>query len=820
MLFSQIADLPGATVISRQADEVEVRHLLTDSRSLHFPQHTLFIAIKGPSHDGHKYLESLFNQGVRHFVIEEESGLTPALKKSSNIIKVERGLRFLQTMAAYKRSLFHIPVLAITGSNAKTIVKEWIWQMLHTDYAVVRSPKSYNSQLGVPLSVWEMEGYHSMAIFEAGISTYYEMEYLRNVIQPVHGIFTNIGTAHDQGFKSQSDKIREKLKLFVGVEHLVYCKDHKAIDDEVQAQQIPSFTWSRKDKAADIQIVKEERQSNGWDLDLSIRGQVQRIHIPFSDGASVENAMHAMAYLVLFGFSVEDIAQRVARLEAVHMRLELKNGINSSVLIDDSYNNDLMGLSLALDFATQHRRTLPLTVILSDVLQSGLAPEELYKSIAELLQSKKVTQLIGIGPLFSSFAKVFPSTTQLFSDTTHFLKEFDFTSLKNELILVKGARSFGFEAITQRLEEKVHGTRFEIDLDALVHNLNYYRSIAKPGTKIMGMVKAFAYGSGSHQVAQLLQHRGIDYLAVAYADEGVVLRNYGITVPIMVLNPDRQTFATLIRYRLEPEIYSFKILKEWIEYLDWENASANIHLKLDTGMHRLGFEKKDVQALLELLLLHQNRVTIAGAFTHLAAADEEVWNEFTETQLKEFQSFCGLLETSLGYSFIKHALNSAGIVRFPEYSFDMVRLGIGLYGVEVNGLFQHKLMNVGKLITHVSQLKQVEAGETVGYSRKGKATKSTAIATIAIGYADGFDRRFSNGVGKVSINGVLCPVIGNVCMDMTMIDVSGVEVKEGDEVIVFGDSPTLIEQSKAIGTIAYELLTGIGERVKRVFFKQ
>ncbi|MBC7486505.1 MAG: bifunctional UDP-N-acetylmuramoyl-tripeptide:D-alanyl-D-alanine ligase/alanine racemase [Cytophagaceae bacterium] len=820
MLFSQIADLPGATVISRQADEVEVRHLLTDSRSLHFPQQTLFIAIKGPSHDGHHYLENLFHQGVRHFVVEDESFLTTEIKKSSSIIKTNSGLRFLQSMAAYKRSLFHIPVLAITGSNAKTIIKEWIWQMLHTDCAMVRSPKSYNSQLGVPLSVWEMEGYHAMAIFEAGISTYHEMEHLRDVIQPVDGIFTNIGTAHDQGFKSQPDKIKEKLKLFTHVEHLVYCKDHTAIDVEVQAQQIPSFTWSRKDSSVDVYIAKKERESNGWKLELSIQGQAQHIHIPFSDEASVENAMHAITYLVLFGYSIEDIAPRVARLEPVHMRLELKNGINSTVLIDDSYNNDLMGLSLALDFATQHRRALPLTLILSDVLQSGLPPEELYKSIAELLQSKKVTQLIGIGPLFSSFAKVFPPSTQLFSDTTHFLKAFDFTSLRNELILLKGARSFGFEAITQRVEEKVHGTRFEIDLDALVHNLNYYRSIAKPGTKIMGMVKAFAYGSGSHQVAQLLQHRGIDYLAVAYADEGVVLRNYGITVPIMVLNPDRQTFDTLLRYRLEPEMYSFKILKEWIEYLEWENASSNIHLKLDTGMHRLGFEKKDLQPLLELLLLHQNRITIAGAFTHLAAADEEVWNDFTEMQLKEFQSFCGLLESALGYSFLKHALNSAGIVRFPQYSFDMVRLGIGLYGVEVNGLHQDKLMNVGKLITHISQLKHIEAGETVGYSRKGKTTKATTIATIAIGYADGFDRRFSNGVGNVNVNGVLCPVIGNVCMDMTMIDVTGVEVKEGDEVIVFGDSPTLIEQSQAIGTIAYELLTGIGERVKRVFFKQ
>jgi alanine racemase len=819
MLFSQLADLPGVTVISQQANEVSLDHLLTDSRSLHFPSHTIFIAIKGTTHDGHQHIERLYTQGVRHFVVEEEAYLSDRIRQSSNILKVEKGIRFLQTLAAYKRRLFHIPVLAITGSNAKTIVKEWIWQMLHTDYTIVRSPKSYNSQLGVPLSVWEMEAYHTMAIFEAGISTYNEMHYLQQVIQPVYGLFTNIGTAHNEGFKSVQDKIKEKLKLFSGVKQLVYCKDHLAIREEVQAQGIPSFTWSKKDPSATVLITKEERHAAGWQLELLVDGQSHSLHIPFSDEASVENALHAITYLVLLGFNVGDIAQRVSRLESVHMRLELKNGINGSVLIDDSYNNDLMGLSLALDFAAQHRRALPLTVILSDVLQSGLPPQELYESLAELLKSKQVFKLIGIGPLFSSFAFLFPTSAQFFSDTAHFLRGYDFNSFKNELILVKGARAFGFEEVTKRLEEKVHGTRFEIDLDALVHNLNYYRSVAKPGTKIMAMVKAFAYGSGSHEVAQLLQHRGIDYLAVAYADEGVVLRNHGITVPIMVMNPDRQTFPTLLRYRLEPEMYSFKILREWIEFLDWEDASASVHLKLDTGMHRLGFEKNDMAELLSLLQVHKNRITVAGAFTHLAAADEEIWNEFTLVQLKTFQSLCSSIESTLGYPVIKHALNSAGIVRFPDYSFDMVRLGIGLYGVEVNGLHQDKLMNVGKLITHVSQVKQIAPGETVGYSRKGKTSKPTTIATIAVGYADGFDRRFSNGVGKVSIRGVLCPVIGNVCMDMTMIDVSGVDVREGDEVIVFGESPTLIEQSKAIGTIAYELLTGVGERVKRVFFK-
>lgn len=817
--FSQIADLSGAAVISKNAPDVTIKHALTDSRSLHFPQETIFIAIKGKNHDGHRYIEALFHRGVRQFVVEEESTLPERVLKSSNVLKVKSAVHFLQAMAGFKRRLFQIPVLAITGSNAKTIVKEWLWQLLQHNYSIVRSPKSYNSQLGVPLSVWEMEPYHTLAIFEAGISLLGEMEHLHQVIAPTHGIFTNIGTAHDEGFVSRKQKIQEKLKLFQGVEKLIYCKDHQAIDHEVQAGVFNTFTWSRKNKEADVFIAHEIQVDQGWQMNIVFEGKTIPVLIPFADEASVENSLHAITFLLLMGYSSEELSQRIALLEPVKMRLELKTGANGCVLVDDSYNNDLMGLTLALDFAQQHQRNLPLTIILSDVLESGMPPQELYATIAELLRTKNVSRLIGIGPLMSAFKTDFPDTSIFYFDTARFLKEFDFSTIKNRLVLVKGARTFGFEEITKRLEAKVHGTRFEVDLDALVHNLNYYRSVTPSGTKIMAMVKAFAYGSGSHEVAQLLQHHGVNYLAVAYADEGVDLRNHGITLPIMVLNPDRDTFRSLLRYKLEPELYNFKLLNEWLEFLRWEDASSSVHLKIDTGMRRLGFEQKDLPALLEVLAKNTNRINVAGMFTHLAAADEACWNEFTESQLKTFQELCATIEKALGYTTIKHALNSAGIVRFPQYSFDMVRLGIGLYGIEANGMFQDKLQTVGRLKTHISQIKHVQPGETVGYSRKGKVSQPTQIATIAIGYADGFDRRFSNGVGKINVNGTLCPVIGNVCMDMTMVDITGVAAKEGDEVIVFGESPSIIEQAKAIGTISYELLTGVGERVKRVFFK-
>ncbi len=817
--FSQIADLSGALVLSKNAPDVNIKHALTDSRSLHFPHETIFIAIKGKNHNGHQYIETLFARGVRQFVIEDESAVSERVKKSSNILKVKSAVHFLQAMAGFKRRLFQIPVLAITGSNAKTMVKEWLWQLLQNNYSIVRSPKSYNSQLGVPLSVWEMEPYHTLAIFEAGISLPGEMEHLYAVIAPTHGIFTNIGTAHDEGFVSRPQKIQEKLKLFQGVEKLIYCKDHHAIDHEVQVQGFNTFTWSRKDRSADVFIASEIQVDQGWQMNLVFEGQTVPVLIPFNDEASVENSLHAITFLLLMGYSNDELSKRISLLEPVKMRLELKTGANGCVLVDDSYNNDLMGLTLALDFAQQHQRNLPLTIILSDVLESGMPPQELYATIAELLRTKNVSRVVGIGPLISSFKTDFPDTSIFYFDTTRFLKEFDFSTVKNQLILVKGARAFGFEEITKRLEAKVHGTRFEVDLDALVHNLNYYRSVTPSGTKIMAMVKAFAYGSGSHEVAQLLQHHGVNYLAVAYADEGVDLRNHGITLPIMVLNPDRDTFRSLLQYKLEPEIYSFKLLNEWLEFLRWEEASSSVHLKIDTGMRRLGFDQKDLPVLLDLLHQNKNRIHVAGLFTHLAAADEACWNEFTESQLKMFQQRCVTIEKALGYTTIKHALNSAGIVRFPQYSFDMVRLGIGLYGIEANGMFQDQLQIVGRLKTHISQIKQVEPGETVGYSRKGKVSQPTQIATIAIGYADGFDRRFSNGVGKINVNGTLCPVIGNVCMDMTMVDITGVSAKEGDEVTVFGKSPSIIDQAKAIGTISYELLTSVGERVKRVFFK-
>jgi alanine racemase len=817
--FHEIAELSGCSVLSNNAPNVPIKHFITDSRSVHFPFESMFVAIQGKNHDGHQYLEVLYNKGIRNFVVENEAKVSEFIQKNANVLVSQRALHFLQSMAAYKRSLYTIPVVAITGSNAKTIVKEWLWQLLQHQYAVVKSPKSYNSQLGVPLSVWEMEDYHEFAIFEAGISQAGEMERLQKIIQPNYGIFTNIGSAHNEGFASQQEKVKEKLKLFTHIDQLVYCADHELIHEEVQSHFIPSFTWSRKQSKADVWLKQEVKKEQGLEVSLVYKETEHILLIPFHDEASIENALHAIVFLMMVAYPMTTLQTQLLKLEPVKMRLEIKNGIQGNVIIDDTYNNDLKGLTLALDFAQQHQHGLPITVILSDVLESGLSHAELYESIAQLLNTKGITQLYAIGKTFHQFQYLFTSNARFFETTEHFFKEVDLAQIKHQVLLIKGARSFYFEQITKLFEAKIHGTRFEVNLDALLHNYQFYKSVLPTQTKIMAMVKAFAYGSGSYEVAQLLQHHGVDYLAVAYADEGVALRNHGIQIPIMVMNPDQNSFRTLIKYKLEPEIYSFKILKEWLAFVDWQEVSSSIHLKMDTGMHRLGFLSTEVDVLLQELAPYLNRIKIASVFTHLAATDETSLDEYTLKQINLFKALTQKIEQRLGYHVIKHVLNSAGIIRFPEYAFDMSRLGIGLYGVEVSETFQKQLMTVGVLKTYVSQIKHLEAGQTVGYSCKGKILQASTIATIAIGYADGYDRRFSNGVGKINVNGVLCPVIGNVCMDMTMVDVTGVEVNEGDEVIVFGENPSVIDAAKSINTIAYELLTGIGERVRRVFYK-
>ncbi|MCE6991557.1 bifunctional UDP-N-acetylmuramoyl-tripeptide:D-alanyl-D-alanine ligase/alanine racemase [Dyadobacter sp. CY323] len=811
----------------------QTAHLLTDSRQVSFPEQSIFFAIKGERHDGHQFIQDLYAQGVRTFVVEdadwvEKNRQETAAWTDAKIQIVPSSIRALQKLVTEKRKQFSIPVVGIAGSNGKTIVKEWLVQLLAPGQRIVASPKSYNSQIGVPLSVWNMGAEHTLGIFEAGISQAHEMEYLQPVMQPTLGIFTNIGSAHDDGFKSRKQKITEKLRLFTKVKKLIYRKDYKDIDAEISLILRPvnpfleTVSWGAANSGANVQVSYE---LTGEKAAISLKGKFgnHTFETAFRDEASLENLTHCIVFMLDFGLNAATVQDRILLLKPVSMRLELKEGINHCYVINDAYNNDIQGLSMALNFLSQQEQRQKKTVILSDVLQTGQTPQELYLIVSKLLKEKGVNQLIGIGPQVSSQSELFDlAEHSFFSDTDTFLKEFAFHTLTDSVVLVKGARPFSFEKIVQRIQQKAHGTVLEINLDALVHNLNYYRSKIGQQTKIMAMVKAFAYGSGSSEVASLLQYHRVDYLGVAYTDEGVMLRQNGITLPIMVMNATVSAFDLIWKHRLEPEVYSRRVFMDWVNYVKTKNDGPNapkIHLKLDTGMHRLGFVRDDYPWLLDQLQRNPS-IQVASIFSHLVGADEGVHNEFSKSQYKQFTDGAALIEQTLGYSTIKHILNSAGIVRFPDYRLNMVRLGIGLYGVEATGQDQRSLQSVGTLKTIVSQIKYLSSGETVGYSRKGVVDHDSAIATLAIGYADGYDRGLGNGIGRVSVNGILCPTIGNICMDMTMVDVTDAQVEEGDEVIVFGKEIPITEIAKNINTIPYEILTGIGDRVKRVFYKE
>lgn len=800
----------------QQLQESPVVHLLTDSRKLSQSAGTLFFAIRGRHNDGHVYLEQLYRLGVRQFVVEEAAGMEQ-LYPEANILQVKSSLEALQAVAAWHRTQFRIPVLGITGSNGKTIVKEWLAQLLSPEELVVKSPRSYNSQIGVPLSVWQMDANHTFGLFEAGISQPGEMQKLQQIIQPTLGLFTNIGSAHDEGFTSRRQKVAEKMQLFSEVELLFYCLDHELVHEAVQASGIPAFTWSRQQQA-DVEIHNSTVSGHKTIVRYTFRGEQHSLAIPFTDEASVENTLHCLAVLLQRGTDLTAIQDRMDRLQPVAMRLEMKEAINGCYLIDDTYNNDLAGLSIALDLLASQPKRGRRTLILSDLLESGMPEGKLYSEVAALTKARQVERLIGIGPIIKAHGAKFGGDMSFYTSTAEFLQQFSSEQFRNELVLVKGARVFGFEKIVQAFQQKVHGTVLEVNLDALVHNLNYYRSKLASGTKLMVMVKAFAYGSGSFEVANLLQFHRIDYLAVAYVDEGVSLREQGITLPIMVMNPSPDSLAKLHQYSLEPEIYSLELLRDFLETAQ-PGIGYKIHLKLDTGMHRLGFTGDDFDELFSLLEQHP-QVRVVSTFSHLAGADEALHDDFSHRQLQNFTALAAAVEEHLGYTLLKHILNSAGIVRFPEHQLDMVRLGIGLYGVESTGSEQESLQPVSTLKTTISQLKHIRQGETVGYSRKGIADTDKTIATIAIGYADGYDRRFSNGTGHVLVNGQRAPIIGNVCMDMCMVDVTGIPAKVGDEVTVFGPQLTLVELAQRIGTIPYELLTNVSSRVKRIFFSE
>jgi Alr-MurF fusion protein len=802
--FSQLQDITGGQVLSFYAD-LPVASLAIDSRKAMSINDAVFFAIKGERHDGHQYIMDLYEQGVRQFIVEDSPRFP---LPQSNILKVSSSVNALQRIASTHRRQFTIPVVGVTGSNGKTIIKEWLFQMLSKWEVIVKNPGSYNSQVGVPLSVWQMQKQHTLGIFEAGISKPGEMEKLRNIIQPTFGIFTNIGSAHDEGFSNTREKAEEKLKLFAEVKAIVFCYEHALIREVINESGIPSFSWGYSPDA-DLYVIRKSQF-----LYLCRSEEEFELKLPFEDKASVENCFHSIALMLYLGYSPDQIQSGVNTLKSVPMRLELKEGINQCQIIDDTYNNDLAGLEISLQFLAQQQQKRKKTVILSDILESGLREQDLISKLEDLVNKHNVNRFIGIGPVLSDHEDYFPEDSSFFSNTADFLNNFDTNTLQQEVILIKGARTFEFEKIVRRLQRKVHGTVMEIDLGALVHNFNYIKSTLEKNTKVMVMVKAFAYGSGSNEIANLLQYHQADYLGVAYADEGIELRKNNITLPIMVMNPSVESFEQCLQYHLEPEMYSPRMLNALAQYL--HGKPCKIHIKIDTGMHRLGFDEKDLDEL--ILVLKQNKnLTVASIFTHLAGADDEKHDSFSKEQVERFRVPADTIAAELGYRPLYHVLNSPGILRLPEYQFDMVRLGIGLYGIDPSARNSNTLKPVATLKTVISQIKQVRAGESIGYGRRGQAEKDTVVATIALGYADGFSRAFSRGVGQVVINGRKAKVIGNVCMDMTMVDITGIPAHEGDEVIVFGKELPIQEVAESIHTIPYEILTSTSERVKRVF---
>jgi len=803
---------------SKIKDDCEIQYLLIDSRNIVSTVYSLFFAIRGERHDGHDFIKELYHKGVKNFVVDQIPEYKKELENASFLL-VDNTLKALQKLAAAHRTRFNYPVVGITGSNGKTIVKEWLFHLLQGSKNVIRNPKSYNSQVGVPLSVWLMSEINNFAIFEAGISMPGEMENLEKIIHPEIGLITNVGEAHQENFKDYKEKCVEKLKLFDHSKQIIYCKDHSLIHQEIEARfpEQNVFTWS-ENSDANLKILNKSRKEHATFIEYQYKEQKNNITIPFTDAASVEDAIHVLAVLYASGNVPDDLKQKFNTLPAVAMRLELKKGKNNCTLINDSYNSDLHSLSIALNYLGQQNQHASKTVILSDILQSGKEERALYQEVSKLLKKYHVNRLIGIGEALSNQGDLFTLEKSFFKTTSDFLHHLTKNDFADEAILLKGARDFYFEKISSVLEEKSHRTVLEINLNAMVHNLNYFRSKLNPATKIMAMVKALSYGSGTFEIANVLQYQRVDYLGVAFADEGVALRKAGIKIPIIVMNPEQNSFDLMIEHQLEPEVYDFLVLHKFaIALKDAGKKNYPVHLKLDTGMHRLGFVEEEINQLIDELKATKF-IKVKSIFSHLAASDENIHDSFTIKQVQLFDAMSEKIRKALKYPVIRHIANSAGIERFPEAQFDMVRLGIGLYGISATN--QEQLATVSTLKSTVIQTKQVKKDETIGYSRKARALDDMTIAIVPVGYADGLNRKLGNGRGKLFINGFLVPTVGNICMDMCMVDITGCNVHEGDEVIIFGKEQSVIDLANMLETIPYEIFTSVSTRVKRVYFQE
>lgn len=817
--LKEIAEITGGELSGKS--NLEIRNISIDSRTIIKSPTTLFFAIQGENHDGHIYINELYNKGIRGFVVSKlsENHLTC---KNAGFILVPDTLTALQQFTGWHRRQFpDISIVGITGSNGKTVVKEWFFQLLAETKKVLRNPRSYNSQVGVPLSVWLLNANIEIAAFEAGISKPDEMNKLENIIRPDFGIFTNIGDAHQENFISVEQKINEKIQLFKQCKSVVFCCDNAKVTEAMQnlSQQhsISLHCWSFRHKA-DLQIISIEKQRNCSTINAIFKQKETEITIPFTDKASVENSINLWLLLLVMKFNESFIRKRMLLLSSVSMRLELVDGKNNCIIINDSYNSDIESLKIALDFTDQQNQHQRKTVILSDILQSGYNSNELYEKVAELIKEHTIGRVIGIGKNFLKYAGCFPIEKHFFGTTGEFLRELNKIEFKNEAVLLKGARSFAFEQISDALQYKKHRTVLEVNLNAIIHNLNYFRSKLHPDTKIMAMVKAFSYGNGSYEIANLLQFQNIDYLGVAYIDEGIELRNSGIKLPIFIMNPDFDNCETMLDYQLEPDVYSLESLQKVIVFTKKRKIEHfPVHIEIETGMNRLGFQEKEIDLLTRELNTCKS-LKIKSIFSHLATSDEPQQDNYTRKQIECFDNLSNRIIKKINRSVMRHLLNSAGIERFPEAQYNMVRLGIGLYGI--SSVNQDNLRNISTLKCRVSQIKNIESTESIGYSRKGKLDKNGRIGIISIGYADGLNRGLSNGKGKVIVNGKFAPIVGNICMDMCMIDLTGIEAGVGDEATIFGDDYPVSEIARLLETIPYEVMTSISRRVKNVYYQE
>ncbi len=815
--IKDLAQIIEANIMGKSVGDVE--EIYIDSRTIYQPQNGIFFAFSEFQKEGNLFLQDAYKKGIRFFVCQDVT--EPAA--DAVYLKVDSPLKALQKWAEFHRNRFVLPVIGITGSNGKTIVKEWLNQLLWKDFLIVRSPKSYNSQIGVPLSVLQIKPENNLGIFEAGVSQSGEMNKLEEILQPEIGVLTHIGSAHQENFTSKHQIILEKIQLFRNAKKIIYNSDNEDVNNLIQDiysnEKFELVTFGRNENNT-IQVLSVMDIPIGKEMKIRWNSTNYEFKIPFHDEASVENILTVLTTIVSLDLDLDHYLPQTEFLLPIEMRLEIKEAIRNSILINDTFNSDLHSVKVALDVLAQQpfqRKSL----VLTDVLQSNLNKHELYRKVSELVNSYKLNDLVLIGEFIPKYKNLFKTKARTFETTDEFLQTLSIQNVHDEAILLKGARPFQLEKISAFLEKKSHDTVLEINLTALVDNLKYFKKQLHPTTKIMAMIKANSYGAGSFEVSQTLEHQKIDYLGAAYADEGVELRKAGITLPIIVMNPEQNSYSGIIDYKLEPEIYSLRVLELFVQKLKEKSITVPfpIHLKIDSGMNRLGLRMNELDELISKLN-NEKSVVVKSIFTHLATADVPEEKAFAFQQLQRFDEAYAKLSSALNIQPLKHALNSPGIVHFPEHQYDMVRLGIGMYGISDDQDVQKQLKNVVTFKTVISRISEIKTGETVSYGRRFKAEQTTNIATIPVGYADGIRRSYGYGAGKVNIGGNLVPIVGTICMDMLMLDVTGIPCKEGDEVIIFGENPSIAEVAEKLGTIPYEVLTSISSRVKRVYYKE